>query len=152
MSNMNLVGRCGLYCGACAIYRAERDNQEWRARIAKNYNCTTDQVTCNGCNALTSECLGNGCKIVLCTSAKGINFCFECEEYINETCDKFKDLADDYLNTGVNLRENLMKIKEGKVEEWLQESEKKYTCKVCEKPLAVWTTKCHHCGAEIKWI
>jgi len=119
---MNLVGRCGLYCGACGIYRAERDDQEWRARIAKSYNCSTEQVRCNGCNALTSECWGNGCKIVLCTKAKGINFCFECQEYIDETCDKFKNLADDYLSTGVNLRENLLKIKEGKVEEWLRES------------------------------
>jgi len=64
--------------------------------------------------------LGKWMWIVLCAKAKGINFCFECQEYIDETCDKFKDLADVYLQTGVNLRENLLKIKEGKVEEWLQ--------------------------------
>lgn len=80
---------------------------------------------------------------------KGNKLLYECQEYINDTCDKFKNLADDYLETGVNLRENLLKIKEGKVKEWLQESQKKFTCKVCEKPLAVWTKKCHHCGAEI---
>ena len=28
----------------------------------------------------------------------------------------------DYLETGVNLRENLLQIQEGKAEEWLQES------------------------------
>lgn len=41
-----------------------------------------------------------------------------------------------------------MQIQEGRSEEWLQESQKKFTCKVCGKPLAVWINKCHHCGME----
>lgn len=148
MFEQNLIGKCGLYCGACVIYRAERDNQEWRGRIADSYKCNVEQVRCNGCGDLSTGCWGNGCKIVLCTRAKGVKYCFECQEYSNDSCDKFKDLYNDYLEAGVNLRDNLVNIQEGKAEEWLQESQKKFTCIACGKPLAVWTEKCHHCGVE----
>lgn len=148
MCEANLIGKCGLYCGACVIYRAERDNQEWRGRIADSYKCNVEQVCCNGCGDLSSECWGNGCKIVLCTRAKGVNYCFECQEWSSDNCSKFKDLYNDYLETGVNLRNNLVHIQEGRTQEWLQESQKKFTCKACGKPLTVWATKCHHCGVE----
>lgn len=149
MCEGNLIGKCGLYCGACVIYRAERDNQEWRGKIADSYKCDIEQVRCNGCGDLSSECWGNECKIVLCTRAKGVNYCSECQEYISDSCNKFKDLCNDYLEAGVNLRDNLVHIQEGRAEEWLQESQRKFACKACGKPLVVWTKKCHHCGVEI---
>jgi len=31
----NLVGRCGLYCGSCLIYRAYKDSEQLRQKIAK---------------------------------------------------------------------------------------------------------------------
>ncbi|NLM49739.1 MAG: DUF3795 domain-containing protein [Clostridiaceae bacterium] len=146
MNMMDLVGRCGLYCGACVIYRAQRDDQSLRAKIAHRYNCSTDEVRCNGCGALTPGCWGNGCKIFQCTIDMGVNFCFERKKL--ETCGIFNNLAKGYLEDGVDLRKNLQKIKEGKVKEWLTESQKKYTCKECNKPLA-YSSKCHHCGAQI---
>jgi hypothetical protein len=36
--NAKLVGRCGLYCGACAIYRAYKDNGEYLAKLANTSN------------------------------------------------------------------------------------------------------------------
>jgi hypothetical protein len=150
VNERNLVGKCGLYCGACGIYRAQRDSEEWRGRIASKYNCGSDQVRCNGCGDLTSECWGNGCKIVLCTRAKGVDYCHECREYQSDNCEKFRDLSSSYLKAGVDLKNNLTHIKEGRIEEWLQESQKKFTCKSCGKPVAVWNTNCHHCGDEIK--
>jgi hypothetical protein len=150
MNEKSLVGKCGLYCGACGIYRAQRDSEEWRNRIASNYNCMLEQVCCNGCGDLTSECWGDGCKIVLCTRAKGVSHCFECPEYESGSCEKFEDLSRSYLEAGVDLRDNLVRIKEGKTEEWLEESRKKFTCKSCGSPIAVWNKKCHHCGDEIK--
>jgi hypothetical protein len=149
MVDESLVGKCGLYCGACSIFRAERDNQEWRERIAAKNNCSLEQVRCNGCGSLGSDCWGNECKIVLCTRDKGINFCFECQEYENDICNKLNNLANNYLENGVNLRDNLKNIQDGRAEEWLEESRKKFTCKSCGNPIAVWNTNCHHCGVEI---
>ncbi|MFQ6089716.1 MAG: hypothetical protein ACE5K0_12565 [Candidatus Methanofastidiosia archaeon] len=34
MSNFNLIGRCGLYCGACGICRAHKDSKKLQEKIA----------------------------------------------------------------------------------------------------------------------
>jgi hypothetical protein len=150
MKTRNLVGKCGLYCGACGIYRACQDSEEWRKDIAEKSNCSPEQVRCNGCGDLTSECWGNGCKIVVCTRAKGYDYCFECPEFQSESCEKFAGLANKYLKAGVDLKDNLSHIKEGKTEQWLGESAKKFSCKACGKPISVWSDECHHCGTKLK--
>ena len=42
MVNRNLVGKCGLYCGACGIYRAYKDGGEYRQRLADFFKCPQD--------------------------------------------------------------------------------------------------------------
>ena len=150
MSSRNLIGKCGLYCGACSIYRAQRDSDEWRNRIAEKSNCSSKEVRCNGCGDLTSACWGKGCKIVVCTQAKGFNFCYECPEYESKSCSKYESLSERYLNIEVDLRSNLSRIKEGKIDEWLQDSEDIFKCKVCGKPISAWSSECHHCGSKLK--
>lgn len=144
-----LAGRCGLYCGACTIYRAERDSEELRNKLARDFKCEPDQVRCNGCGSLTPECWGNGCRIVACAEAKGFRYCFECPEYENGSCEKFEELAKDYLGIGVGLRSNLERIMKGETGEWLKESEERFRCKACGKPVCAWSKKCHHCKNEI---
>jgi hypothetical protein len=151
LANRNLVGRCGLYCGACAIYRAYKDNGEYLERLAKHFKCPPEKVRCEGCTALTPECWGYDCKIVQCLRNKGLQFCYQCNEYKNKTCEKFEKLAMPYLEEdGVNLKANLERIRKGEVEEWLRESEEKYRCPVCGKPLSTGAMqrKCYHCGAD----
>jgi len=150
MDNKNLIGRCGLYCGACCIYRAERDGQEYKKRLALRFDCPEEKVRCNGCGALTPECWGFDCKFVKCLKEKGYEFCFECPEYEQRTCEMFEEFSKNYLEEdGVDLRENLAMIKEGKMDEWLKLSERLYTCKFCGKPVAAGAEKCHHCKKEI---
>lgn len=151
MVNRNLVGRCGLYCGACAIYRAYKDNGEYQEILANHFKCPPEKVRCEGCMALTPECWGYDCKIVQCLRNKGLQFCHQCNEYENEKCEKFEKLAMPYLEEdGVDLRANLERIRKGEVEEWLRESEEKYRCPVCGKPLSTGAMqrKCYHCGAD----
>ncbi len=145
-----LVGKCGLYCGACTIYVAQHDSEEWREKIATKSNCSPEKVRCNGCGALTSECWGNGCKIVLCTRAKGVNYCYECSDFGEGKCDRFGNLAKSYLNAGVDLRKNLSRIQAGETDEWLRESAERFTCKTCGKPVSAWFTECHNCGTALR--
>jgi hypothetical protein len=150
MSELNLVGKCGLYCGACTIYRAQRDDQNWRNELASNFNCSPDKVKCNGCGSLTAECWGNGCKIATCVNAKGYKFCYECNEYKNNNCDKFSSLAKRYTErSSVDLKANLAMIENGETERWLEESKKRFSCKNCGNPVAVASTTCHHCNSII---
>lgn len=148
--NHQLTGKCGLYCGACNIYRAERDSAELRRKLAKNAGCSPDQVRCNGCGGLTADCWGNGCKIVQCLAAKGFDFCYECPEFEAGRCGKYEDLYTVYMEAGVDLKKNSGRIKAGQGAQWLRESEELFRCKSCGMPVTVWSVQCHHCGGKNK--
>jgi len=153
LTNNNLVGRCGLYCGGCRIYRAYKDSESLRQSIAKRYKLTPEEVRCEGCQALNEQSWGKGgwgknCKTVKCLNAKGLNFCYECENY--ETCERFEKWASICAKIGVNLRENLAMIKAGRVEEWLRQEEERWTCQNCNQPTSFDLKKCHWCGTKLK--
>ncbi|MEW6522915.1 MAG: DUF3795 domain-containing protein [Bacillota bacterium] len=45
---------CGLYCGACAVYRA-REYPELAGELAARFGCRPDQVACDGCHGQISQ-------------------------------------------------------------------------------------------------
>jgi len=148
VAKSDLVGRCGLYCGACSVYRAYRDGGEYLNRLAEHFECPPEKVRCEGCQALTEECWGNDCKIVGCTTAKGFSFCYECAEFDDRSCKIFEELAERYSEDNVDVRANLARIKAGQVEAWLKESAERFRCPYCLKPLPEGSEKCYHCGKE----
>jgi len=110
------------------------------------------KVRCEGCQALTDECWGNDCKIVQCLKSKGFNFCYECAQFDEDSCDKYNELAQRYLEDNVDVRANLNRIRSGEVEAWLKESRKRFTCPHCGKALPEGSKKCYHCGEEFAKI
>ena len=58
MSDKSLAGKCGLYCGACSIYRAERDGVEYRMKLAEHFRTDPQKVQCNGCGELLPDSWG----------------------------------------------------------------------------------------------
>jgi len=149
--NQNLVGRCGLYCGACGIYRAYKDDGEYLKRIADHFKCHPDKVKCEGCRSLMPDSWGYDCKIVQCLRAKDLEFCYQCDQYAKGSCEKFGKLAEGYAEDGVDLRANLERIRDGEAERWLRESEKRFKCPECGTPLSVDAIKrkCYRCGADL---
>jgi hypothetical protein len=149
--NRNLVGRCGLYCGACTIHRAYEDDGEYLKKVAEYFKCPPEKVQCEGCMALTPDSWGYNCKIVNCLRSKGLEFCYQCGEYENRACEKFEKLAKGYLEDGEDIRANLERIKKDEIEQWLRESEELYKCSTCGRPLPVSRIrgKCYHCGADL---
>ena len=97
MVNKNLVGRCGLYCGACSIYRAYKDDGEYLKLLVENFKCLQEKVRCEGCMALTPESWGYDCKIVQGLRRKGLEFRYECKKHDDKTCEKYEELASVYL-------------------------------------------------------
>ena len=153
MVNRNLVGRCGIYCGSCIIYRAYKDSEELRQRVAERENCELKDIQCEGCQTVLtdgweSKEWGKNCGIVQCLRAKGLNFCYECDKYPN--CEKFGELANNSLKYGESLTDNLKKVKTGKVEEWLKEEEEKWSCHKCGNPISRHLKECHWCGEKTK--
>ncbi len=151
MADKNLVGRCGLFCGACGIYRGYKDGGTYRKGLADSLKVPQEKIQCNGCQALTAECWGNNCKIVQCLNAKGYKFCNECSDYFTYACKLFEQLYEENLAEGIDLRANLARIKAGGVDAWLNDVEQKYRCPVCRRPIPaqLHPRKCYHCGNDI---
>jgi hypothetical protein len=87
-----------------------------------------------------------------CLDAKRLQFCYECTDFANHTCEKFEKFAQDYLKEdGVDLRANLARIKAGHTAEWLAESDRKFRCPSCGKslPTSSFRKRCYHCGVEL---
>ncbi len=151
MVELNLVGRCGLYCGACGIYRAYKDGGEYLQKVADYFKISPEKVRCEGCQVLTPNCWGNDCKIVQCLNAKNFQFCYQCPEYNTHNCEEFEKLAQRYLNDNVDLRANLARIKAGETEAWLKEMNRRFRCPNCGKPLPVSriNKRCYHCKTDL---
>lgn len=121
MVDKNIIGRCGLYCGICEIYRAYKDSKELRKELAKKHNCDPEKVRCEGYQAIDvygwslEKEWGSNCRILQCLNARELNFCYEYTEYDN--CKRFYKFARICAGLGINLRRNLQMIKEGKAEE-----------------------------------
>lgn len=151
MNNLNLVGRCGLYCGHCTIYRAYKDSSSLREKIATERGCLPEEVRCEGCSAMDiygwsgDSHWGKNCKIYRCLNARKVQFCFQCPNY--KSCEKFAKHARMNLEElGIDLRENNRMIKAGRIKEWLEIEDKKWRCPKCGQPIMVEAEKCHWCG------
>lgn len=154
MVNRNLVGRCGLYCGACIVYRAYKDSAELRESVAREHGGSPEDVMCEGCQTVAldgwdmDQKWGKNCSFVACLDERGLDFCYQCGVY--QDCEKFRGLTDSCLKQGEDLRENLEKIKAGKVDEWLQEEDRKWRCQRCGNPVSMHLTECHWCGEKLE--
>ena len=152
MNNRNLVGRCGLYCGACIIYRAYKDSEELREKISKDNDCDPEDVKCEGCQSNNDkwnkdEMWGESCDIVKCLDSKGLTYCYECDNHPD--CQKYDEWADIFSKDGEDIRNNLEMIEEGKIDDWLKKEEERWVCKECGKPISMVLDRCHWCGAAI---
>jgi hypothetical protein len=149
MVDVSLVGRCGLYCGACGIYRAYQDNGAFLEYVSKSWNIPKEKIHCNGCMALTPECSGSGCERVRCLDSKGYKFCFECPSFKERSCEKYEKLASRYLERGEDMRASLIRIEMGEVNVWLEEQDKRWRCPSCGHPISWFGGKCFNCGKPL---
>ena len=88
MAQENLAAVCGLYCGACVIYRACHDNNQKRIEemlqiMPSEHVATKDSLYCDGClsgGRLTGYC--QQCALRLCASNKqGVTRCSDCSDF-----------------------------------------------------------------------
>jgi hypothetical protein len=141
VENKDLIGYCGLYCGDCFSYKGEiadlardlrkklreekfnRLSQEW-AKVGffkelKNYRECYEVLDALVKFRCKKTCRGGGgppfCEVRKCCQAKGIQGCWECDEF--ETCDKLDFLKP--IHKDAHLK-NLRKIMKKGVDEFLK--------------------------------
>jgi len=148
MSKNDLIGRCGLYCGACDIYRVFVDKKtEKQRRMAEYFKCRPEQVRCQGCQNPTPEDWCYDCKIIKCLEKNGYTYCYECEKI--ETCEIYQELNGRYNNYPYK---NLKRLKEVGKEKWLEEMTKRWTCPQCKAAIEYEDKKCLNCGFDLTTI
>ena len=86
IGNKDLMAPCGLYCGACGVYIATRDeNEKFKAIMGNLDEIKPEETECLGCmqpdppKKIYSFC--RLCQIRECVKSKGYYSCHQCEEW-----------------------------------------------------------------------
>lgn len=147
MQNHSLLSRCGIYCGACYVYRAERDDGEFLREIAEWQNVEMNDVKCNGCFASDDEKWQNckECIPWICLEENELKYCYECDSFWNYSCENYASLEDFCARRGEDIRRNLVKIM-ADPEHYLEEQDKQWRCDSCREPYSWYEETCRHCG------
>ena len=140
-----LLAPCGLYCGVCAIYIADRDdNLKFKERLTDVYGVGIEELHCKGClsDEIFKYC--EVCPIRECTREKGYEGCNECEDF---PCKFVEDFP---LPVGkkVILRA-VPEWRELGTERWVEGELERYHCPECGYPLFRGAKRCRKCKAAV---
>lgn len=120
-----LIGACGIYCPGCSIYIAwKNDNAELKRKIAENISkkvgkkINPQDIKCTGCRGPIETHWSENCEIMLCATAKNVDMCSLCDEFI---CDKLKKF---YERGYEDARKNCLRVKEIGLDVWFEEMKK----------------------------
>lgn len=139
------AGVCGLYCEACTLFIATKEDPERLGDIAKRYLLTVEAITCYGCRSAKRGPYCEKCKMFACAAQRGIDFCVECTEY---PCDDLKQFQSEGRPHRLELWDDLEQIRTIGYKEWLKETRENYTCPRCESINSAYDLKCRKCGEE----
>jgi hypothetical protein len=157
ITNKELMAPCGLYCGACGVYIATRDNNEkFRAVMGKLYGTTPEETHCVGCMQADPSkkrykyC--NYCPIRNCVTSKGYYSCHQCAQW---SCDHINNFG---YATGVRVMNRTIPVWRSKVAEygdekgsveWARAECERYHCPGCGKPLFRGAQRCRACNRPV---
>ena len=152
MEGEHLAAVCGLYCGACTLYRAWKDDnkeklEEIRQRVYPNKEVAIEELRCDGCLSdgnLMPYC--RECKIRLCAEEKpGVTRCSDCPDF---SCSLITNFNNDGVAHHGAVLENVRRQQKVGVEEWLQEEYERIRCQFCGVSQDWYATVCHRCGTK----
>jgi len=147
-----LLSRCGIYCGACYIHRAEVDGGGFLEYVAGWQKAPKEKVRCRGCIGPLDEMWLNcrRCTVRACLEEKGYGFCHECPAFDDGSCERSERLNRFCAERGEDPRGALTRIRAGDAEGWLREQDARWRCPSCGRPISWYEESCHHCGDKLK--
>ncbi len=148
--DINLVGICGLYCGACDNYLAFNPNHD-HLLLKDKFLKKKENEYCTGCNSNKVSLHCSKCKMRICAKNQNIISCGYCSKYPCKEIFNFKSESEK-LN-GAKHRKDIMTnteelVKSGEFE-WLKKQQEKWTCE-CGKAYSFYEEKCSNCGVALK--
>ena len=140
-SKMELAAPCGMYCGVCGIYVANRDNNiKLKERLKGLFGVTVEQMSCQGCLSDNQFVYCRTCPIRACTIQRGLEGCHQCQDF---PC-QFIDAVGIPIGRKVMLR-SVPARRELGTERWMEEEEKRYHCPHCGYALFRGVSRCRNC-------
>ena len=146
----DLIGFCGLYCGACDNYLAFKKDNEHLLENEKFKTIELQELSCNGCHSekLTEHC--GKCLLRKCAIDKGIDSCGYCPKYPCDELKKFKN--DGHKWQGAKHRKdtlvNINYLLENDLENWIIRQENRWKCE-CGLSYSYYEKNCNNCGKRL---
>ena len=139
-----LAAVCGLYCGACTLFIATKEDPARLKGLAARFQLSEEAVKCYGCRSDKRGPYCEKCKMFACAAERGIEFCVDCMEY---PCDELKQFQSERPHR-IELWEDLERIKAIGYKRWLKEVRENYACFQCRSINSAYDLKCRKCGEE----
>ncbi|MFH2064207.1 MAG: DUF3795 domain-containing protein [Pseudomonadota bacterium] len=155
--NRELMAPCGLYCGTCGIYIANRDNNEKFKTVMGNlYGLKPEQMECYGCmQSDPPRKIHDFCKVCAirdCVKSKSYTSCHQCDEWPCRLIEEFP------ISTGRRVMKRTIPVwrekaaqygnEQGSVE-WARSECERYHCSSCGEPLFRGAQKCRACKKPV---
>jgi len=142
-----LIGRCGLYCGACPVYLSSSEREDFKKKTAALWNVSIEDCSCDGCGSPKEKSPCSACEIIPCLDSKEFSSCYECDSYEKEDCEKFEKTFRMCLESlGIDLRQNLERLFATSPEQWLTKNEQTWICRTCGTRIPWGYSQCQRCG------
>jgi len=157
MSEIKLDGYCGLYCGACDIYRLSEKARstgvaaKWQEMPERFQKIIKEaDVVCRGCKSGTLFAGCRACPMIKCAKKKGVENCGLCRKF---PCFYFKIMdivvrwrkLDKKLPHVTTRKPNLEFIRKNGLDAFLRGQERAWICPRCGGRLSWYQTQCPAC-------
>jgi hypothetical protein len=145
----DLLSPCGLYCGACSILMAHRENnRKLKDKLAGVYGMKPEDLHCTGCLSSNESEIFPYCKVCpikSCARDKKIEGCHQCDDFPCAHIDGFAiPLGKKVILKSVPLRREIG------TEAWVRHEEERYACPTCGQKAFRGARRCNKCGNELE--
>jgi hypothetical protein len=122
MDKRALTAPCGLDCFNCDLY-SDNLTDKLAGLIHEKLGVSEQDIPCRGClqqNGRHFHLGPDGCATLDCIKAKGLDFCFNCDEF---PCEYLAPTAEGAARYPHNMKMyNLCRIKRVGLEKWIEEA------------------------------
>lgn len=114
------IAPCGLDCFNCSWFE-DHLTDDFKRQEAERLSISFDEVGCRGCRGEQGSCFWSqgDCATWACVEAKGVTYCFECDEF---PCGLLAPSAQGASYPHNMKVYNLCRMKYNGIEAWVEES------------------------------
>jgi hypothetical protein len=142
----HLAGVCGLYCGACTVYRVRHDKERKDAgsilqNLVEQWKVPVEQEGPH--SPFCTECEIRRCAI----TANDVTRCSDCSKF---PCGLLIKFNNDGVPHHSGIMKNIRRQQKIGAYEWCQEEHERIRCQFCGVSLDWYARSCHRCGTKAK--